>query len=75
MDVRAKVSEIFEEVFEVSGTEVSSIEYQSVQTWDSIGHMVMISEIESAFGISIEMNDVITISDLETCIEKVSNYL
>ena len=75
MDVRAKVSEIFEEVFEVNGTEVSSIEYQSVQTWDSIGHMVMISEIESAFGISIEMNDVITISDLETCIEKVSNYL
>ena len=75
MDVRDRISKIFQEVFEVTDGEVNSIKYQSIQTWDSIGHMVMISEVESAFGISIEMDDVITISNFETCVEKVGSYL
>ena len=75
MDVRDRISTIFQEVFEVTDGEVNSIKYQSIQTWDSIGHMVMISEVESAFGISIEMDDVITISNFETCVEKVGSYL
>jgi acyl carrier protein len=73
--LRVKVSEIFSSCFEVGIDEVGSIEYQSVPAWDSIGHMIMISELESEFSVSIEMDDVITISNLETCLSKLAKYV
>ena len=73
--VEDKLRDIFVEVFEVSIDQVGEIDYQSVATWDSIGHMVMVSEIESAFGVSLDMDDVIAISNFETCIEKLTKYL
>jgi len=70
-----KVREIFSNVFEVDITEVDNIEYQSVEAWDSIGHMMMISELESEFGISIEMDDVIVISKISECIDILKKYI
>jgi len=70
-----ELKKIFANVFEVGIDEVENIEYQSVEAWDSIGHMMMISEVESEFNISIEMDDVIVISNLKECIEVVSKYL
>ena len=70
-----ELKKIFSNVFEVGIDEVENIEYQSVEAWDSIGHMMMISEVESEFNISIEMDDVIVISNLKECIEVVSKYL
>jgi len=70
-----KVREIFSNVFEVSISEVDNIEYQSVEAWDSIGHMMMISELESEFGISIEMDDVIVISKISECIDILKKYI
>jgi len=70
-----KVREIFSNVFEVSISEVDNIEYQSVEAWDSIGHMMMISELESEFGISIDMDDVIVISKLSECLDILKKYI
>jgi len=70
-----KVREIFSNVFEVSISEVDNIEYQSVEAWDSIGHMMMISELESEFGISIDMDDVIVISKLSECLDILKKYV
>jgi len=70
-----KVREIFSNVFEVDITEVDNIEYKSVEAWDSIGHMMMISELESEFGISIEMDDVIVISKISECIDILKKYI
>jgi len=70
-----KVREIFSNVFEVSISEVDNIEYQSVEAWDSIGHMMMISELESEFGISIDMDDVIVISKLSECLDILKKYM
>jgi len=70
-----KVREIFSNVFEVDITEVDNIEYQSVEAWDSIGHMMMISELESEFGISIEMDDVIVISKISECFDILKKYI
>lgn len=69
-----RLLEIFSQVFEVDIKQVPEIEYQSVPEWDSIGHMMMISEVEDAFGISIEMDDVINISNFDECLEVVNKY-
>jgi len=70
-----KVKEIFSNVFEVEISEVDNIEYQSVEAWDSIGHMMMISELETEFGISIDMDDVIIISKLSECLDILKKYI
>ena len=70
-----KVRNIFSGCFEVSIEEVDTIEYQSVEAWDSIGHMMMISELESEFNISIDMDDVIVISNLKECLEILKKYI
>lgn len=69
-----KLTEIFASVFEIDNGEVSAVEYQSVPAWDSIGHMMMIAEVEEQFGISISMEDVIIISNFEECVNVIRKY-
>lgn len=42
-----------------------NIEYNSVPEWDSIGHMSLISELEDAFSITIDTDDIIDFSSFE----------
>ena len=57
-----KYDKIFVEVFEVSQDELSDLEYQSIETWDSVGHMTLIADIEEVFNITMEMDDIIDLS-------------
>ena len=41
---------------------IVNLKYQSIDEWDSVGHMGLIAEIEEAFGIELEMDDVIDFS-------------
>ena len=43
----------------------SNLEYESIQEWDSIGHMALISELEDTFDISMEMDDIIDFSSYD----------
>ena len=38
------------------------LEYNSIQAWDSIGHMQIIAELEDIFEIELEMDDIINFS-------------
>lgn len=33
--------------------------YQSVETWDSVGHMMLMSALEDAFDIMLETDDIL----------------
>ena len=41
---------------------VDSLTYQSVPEWDSISHMILISQLEEDFNVSLETDDVIDMS-------------
>lgn len=43
--------------------ELSTIAYGTTQEWDSVAHMQLVVAIESAFGIMLETDDVIGMSD------------
>lgn len=51
---------------EALGIQVSLIEdslsYQGVPEWDSISHMILISQLEEDFNVSFETDDVIDMS-------------
>ena len=61
--------EIYEEVFinflNVDKNTLSDLKYQDVPAWDSVGHMSLMTEIEEAFDIMIEMDDIIDFSSFE----------
>ena len=40
------------------------LKYQSIPNWDSISHMILITNIEDAFNISLSTDDVIGMSSV-----------
>lgn len=44
-------------------TEVSSIVYGETPEWDSVAHMQMVAALEAAYGIMLDTDDVIGMSD------------
>ena len=48
--------------------------YQSVQEWDSVGHMELVSELEDAFDISMETDDIIDFNSFEAGIAILAKY-
>ena len=50
------------------------LKYESIQEWDSIGHMSLIAELEDSFEISLEMDDIINFSGYEKGKEIINKY-
>ena len=59
MDNITKYNAAFIESFGVDEAAVDGLEYESIVEWDSVGHMGLIGEIEEAFEIELQMDDVI----------------
>lgn len=63
---------------EALGIDVNSItddlQYNTLQQWDSVGHMVLIAAIEQAFDILIDTDDVIDMSSFAKAKEIVARY-
>ena len=62
MENKIKYDTAFMESFGIDESALDGLEYQSIDEWDSVGHMGLIAEIEEAFGIELEMDDVIDFS-------------
>ena len=60
-----KYIEAFVNALEVEPEEVPALEYQSVPAWDSVGHMGLVAEIEDAFDIMMDTDDIIDFSSFE----------
>ena len=52
----------------------SSLEYQSIKSWDSVGHMALVAELEDVFDIMLEMDDIVDFGSYETGIETMKKY-
>lgn len=74
MSNRQKYDEAFMRAFEVGAGDLEGLEYQKIDAWDSVGHMSLISELEEAFGIMMEMDDIIDLSSYKVGIEILKKY-
>lgn len=58
-----KYNSVFQKVLSIGGDELNeNLIYQSVDSWDSVGHMELIAGLEDVFEINLEMDDVIDFS-------------
>lgn len=54
------IKKIFSEVIGIDESEVNdSIAYNSCESWDSLVHLKLINELEDAFDVEFEMDDII----------------
>lgn len=69
-----KYNNAFIEALEITENELTGLKYQEISSWDSIGHMNLIAELEDALEIEMEADDVIAFSSYEKGKEIVAKY-
>ena len=75
MSNKEKYDRVFIESFSVDAEKLNDkLEYNSIEEWDSIGHMQMIAELEDAFEIEFEMDDIIDFSSYNKGFEILEKY-
>ena len=65
----------FIEAFELSGEGgIESLEYQSIQLWDSVGHMGLMALLEDCFDVMLDTDDIIDFSSYSAGMEILKKY-
>ena len=73
--VQKQYDQAFMTAFDIDASVLGSdLNYESIQEWDSIGHMGLIAELEDSFDISMEMDDIIDFSSFEKGKEILKKY-
>jgi acyl carrier protein len=49
--------------------------FEQVPGWDSVGHMNLVSEMESRFGITLDMDEIVTMDSVKSVRELVARKL
>lgn len=69
-----KYNQAFVTAFEIDASKLEGLQYQDVEAWDSIGHMNLVAELEDAFDIEMETDDIIDFSSYEKGKEIMKRY-
>ena len=75
MTPKEQYDQAFIESFSIDEQSLNdTLEYNSVEEWDSVGHMSLIAELEEAFDIMMEMDDIIDFSSYKKGFELIAKY-
>lgn len=58
-------NDVFIKIFGVNATKLKKLNYQGVKSWDSVGHMNLISVLEKKFKIEMDIDDIVDFSSYE----------
>jgi acyl carrier protein len=65
-----KLIDCFVQAFAIERAMVTlKLAYQSIPEWDSVGHMVLVAEIENIFNITLDTDEIIGMSDVAKAID------
>lgn len=75
MDNKRSYDQVFVDCFGVNDSQLTeNLTYQSVESWDSVGHMAMVAQLEDTFNIMLEMDDIIDFSSYTVGMEILKKY-
>ncbi len=74
MNLEEKVLKIMREVFETQDVSPSSSQ-RNCERWDSLRHLTLASELEEAFDIELEPEEIATMTDFSRVIEMLQSKL
>ena len=53
---------------------VPELKYNSIQQWDSVGHMTLVAAIETKFGIMLDTDDVLNMESFAVAVDILKKY-
>ncbi len=65
MSNREKYDSAFIDIFMLESKDLPNLKYQTVDTWDSVGHMALMAALEAVFEIELDIDDIIDFSSYE----------
>lgn len=75
MTSKQKYDQVFVDSFSIDENVLGDgLEYNTIPSWDSIGHMGMIAAIEESFNIMMESDDIINFSSYKKGFEILAKY-
>ena len=74
MTNQEKYVNAFVQALEIPAQEVPALVYGQSAGWDSVGHMTLVANLEDAFDIMIEMDDIIDLSSFDKGKEILRKY-
>lgn len=74
MSNREKYNKAFMESLDVEESQLDGLSYQDIPAWDSVGHMGLISELEDAFDIQFETDDIVDFNSYDKGIQLLTKY-
>ena len=75
MTPKEKYDQAFMESFSIDKQALNdTLEYNSVEEWDSVGHMTLIGLLEDTFDIAMDMDDIIDFSSYNKGDEILDKY-
>jgi len=60
-----KYNNAFISALEIEVNQLNGLKYQQTPAWDSVGHMTLVANIEEAFDIMMDTDDIIDLSSYE----------
>lgn len=69
-----KLAQVFAETFGIGVEQTAGLVYQSIEGWDSVGHMTLVAAIEDVFDIMLDTDDIIDMSSFEKAQEILGKY-
>lgn len=71
----SRLQEAFRTALNLPATaDYNTLAYSSTEGWDSVAHMALVAEIESAFDIMLSTDDVIGMSSFQVAKETVARH-
>lgn len=70
MSSARKLDDAFIRALELpASTDVTGLKYREIMQWDSIGHMTLVAEIESAYDVMFSTDEVLALSSYDKAVE------
>ena len=74
MTNREKYIDIFSKIFEVEPDKLPGLTYNSISSWDSVGHMALVTNLENTFDIMLDTDDILNLNSFEKGMEILGKY-
>lgn len=74
MSNQIKYTKAFIQALDITEDKLPGLTYQSIPTWDSVGHMQLIAALEDTFDIMMDTDDIIDLNSFEAGKEILKKY-
>lgn len=69
-----KYTQSFMQAFDIDEQTATTLKFQQIEAWDSVGHMGLVAQLEEAFDIMLEPDDIVDMNSFDKGKELLAKY-